>query len=129
MANTYIAAEAAEAVRGIGEQDRHALGTLGRRATDTAWNAVYEKLTVRVDRQGVTVAAVRRDGQTRERLYSPEEAVEKCRARGLDKGLDATTGQGIEIIEHAAELATGGTSRTVYAERSGVLTVWKSNRL
>ena len=28
----------------------------------------------------------------------------------LDKRLDATTGQGIEIIEHAAELATGGLS-------------------
>ena len=34
-----------------------------------------------------------------------------------------------EIIEHAAELATGGTSRTVYEESSGVPTVWKSNRL
>ena len=47
----------------------------------------------------------------------------------LDKRLDATTGQGIEIIEHAAELATGGTSRTVYEESNGVPTVWKSNRL
>lgn len=86
-----------------------------------------ERLTIRVEDRGVTVTAVRRDGREREGTYDAADVVEQCRRRGLGRRLEASTGRGIEILDHAAALArSGGTRRAVYEEAGGTATAWET---
>lgn len=125
--HAYIAATAPVALEGISEADRRALSTLGARATEIAWNAVYDRMSIRIENDLLRVNATRRDGREREWTCKAAEVETQCRRRGLNRRLEATTGRGNEILSYAAAQALqGGNARALYEESRGIATHWET---